>query len=317
MTQADLEFERFQTICVFAIAEEMNLIKKKGKEQRTAQIAADIIRNYGRLNEKINFVQNLRSMEDYVYKHSMNVAILSAMLANRLNLSAAEQNDVVIASIFHDIGKLSLPFSLLWNENMSDVEERQIKSAIVAGFNLLAEVFPLNPAVKYICAQYMRLRSAAESGAYLGYDEKVHIGAQILHLTDAFDDMTAMRYGLPPASEVEAIKFLFDNEHIYQRTVIDALTNSINILNAGVSVELNNGEKALVLAENRADVLKPMLLSFRDNRIIDLSNKMDSAGIEIVDIMKTMDNRHVMDIKLLKQQGIEVEEPEYVVPREE
>ncbi len=28
--------------------------------------------------------------------------------------------------------------------------------------------------------------------------------------------------------------------------------------------------------------------------------------------MKTMDNRHVMDINLLKQSGIKVEEPEYV-----
>jgi HD-GYP domain-containing protein (c-di-GMP phosphodiesterase class II) len=317
MTQADLEFERFQTICVFAIAEEMNHIKKRGKEQRTAQIASDIIRNYGRLNEKINFVQNLRSMEDYTFKHSMNVAILSAMLAHRLKLSAAEQNDVVIAALFHDIGKLSLPFSLLWNENLSDAEEKQIKNAVVAGFTMLAEVFPLNPAVRYICTQYVRLMEAAEKGEFLGYDEKIHLGAHILHVADAFDAMTAMRYGLPPASEVAAIKHLLDNERIYQRPVIDALTSSINILNPGVSVELSNGEKALVLAENQRDILKPMLLNFRDNSIVDLSNKANSAGIEIVDIMKTMDNRHVMDINLLKQQGIKVEEPEYVMPKEE
>ena len=34
-----------------------------------------IIKNYGDLNHKIYFVQNLRSSEDYIYKHVLNVAI--------------------------------------------------------------------------------------------------------------------------------------------------------------------------------------------------------------------------------------------------
>ena len=34
--------------------------------------------------------------------------------------------------------------------------------------------------------------------------------------------------------------------------------------------------------------------------------------LEIKDIMKTLDNRHVMDMDLLKRNGIELEEAEYV-----
>ena len=51
---------------------------------------------------------------------------------------------------------------------------------------------------------------------------------------------------------------------------------------------------------------------FGDNSIVDLSDREIFGDLEIKDIMKTMDNRHVMDINLLKQQGIKVEEPEYV-----
>lgn len=54
------------------------------------------------------------------------------------------------------------------------------------------------------------------------------------------------------------------------------------------------------------------MLTFKDNRIIDLGNRAYDGHIEIVDIMKTMDNRHVMNIEMLKRQGIEVEEPVYV-----
>ena len=55
-----------------------------------------------------------------------------------------------------------------------------------------------------------------------------------------------------------------------------------------------------------------MLLMFGDNSIVDLADTQKYEDLEIKDIMKTMDNRHVMDISLLKQNGIKVEEPEYV-----
>ena len=75
---------------------------------------------------------------------------------------------------------------------------------------------------------------------------------------------------------------------------VDALIRSVNILVPGVSVELNTREKALVLIENEKDILRPTLLMFRDNSILDLALERN-ASLYIVDIMKTMDNRYIMD----------------------
>ncbi|MCL2253910.1 MAG: HD domain-containing protein [Lachnospiraceae bacterium] len=314
MTQADLEFERFQSMCVFAIADEMQRIQTMKKQERMHIIVADIQKNYGHLNSKVNFIQNLRSNEDYIFKHSMNVAILTAMLGNRLRLTRSDRNDTLIAALIHDLGKLSLPMDLVLRESLDTADKQAIKNAMVVAFSLIDEVMPANPAVKRMCIQYMKLKDAADKGNVYRAEDKIMIGAQVLLLADTFDSMTAMRYGEPPASEVAAIKYIIKNEDIYNRTVINALTESINIFNAGVSVELNNGDKALVIAENHQDILRPMVLTFRDNSIIDLSNRA-SANIEIKDIMKTMDNRHVMDIATLKNQGFTVEAPEFVEPR--
>jgi HD-GYP domain-containing protein (c-di-GMP phosphodiesterase class II) len=318
MTQADLDFERFQTMCVFSIADEMEHIRETKKQIRTHFIAADILQHYGRLDDKINFVQNLRSKEDYIYKHSMNVAIISAMLGNRLNLSLAERNDLVIAGIFHDIGKLSVPAALIMRkeEELDEAEDKQLKGAMSAGYTLLDQAFPENAAVRRITAQYMKMQAAADKGEVFHSEERIMIGAHALLVANTFDSLTAMRYGEPPASEVAALKHLLSNEEIYNKKVTDALVASINILNPGVSVELSNGEKGLVLAENSSDILHPMILCFRDNSILDLGNKAASKGVEILDIMKTLDNRHVMDTSLLKAQGFNVEEPEYVEPHD-
>jgi len=106
MTRDDIEFERFQTICVFSIQEELDRILQTSRYSKMQAITSNIIKNYGHLDQKINFMQNLRSKEDYFYKHSLNVAILCAMIAHTMNVPVSEQNDVVTAAIVHDIGKL-------------------------------------------------------------------------------------------------------------------------------------------------------------------------------------------------------------------
>ena len=136
-------------------------------------------------------------------------------------------------------------------------------------------------------------------------------GARVLAVAETYDKMTAMKLDADPASEVAALKYLLDNPEIFHPKVVEALIKSVNILVPGVSVELNTGEKALVLSANEADVLRPMLLMFRDNSIVDLSDELYEE-LEIKDIMKTLDNRHVMDMELLKKNGIEFEEAEYV-----
>ena len=72
------------------------------------------------------------------------------------------------------------------------------------------------------------------------------------------------------------------------------MIRSINILPPGASVELSTGEKALVLNENEESVLRPTVVSFRDNSILNLSLP-GNEDIQIVDVMKSMDNRYIFN----------------------
>ena len=71
-------------------------------------------------------------------------------------------------------------------------------------------------------------------------------------------------------------------------------------------MELSTGEKALVLVENISDIFRPMVLGFTNNAIIDLGNKYTYEDVRIVDVMKTMDNRHIMDTETLRQYGFDL-----------
>lgn len=311
MTQADIDFERFQTMSVFSIKEEMEKILQTKRLYKMPTIAANIIKNYGHLDKKLNFVQNLRSKEDYVYKHSLNVAILCAMVTHVMNLRVDEQVETVQAAIIHDIGKLTVPKNISDKDVLSDEEQGFILTAEQQGHNLIDTVYSSSPNIKRICVQAQRLLTSLDTQEDISSMKMVN-GAKVLAVMEAFDTMTAMQVEKEPESEVAALKHLLDHPKVFDRKVVDGLIKSISILAPGTSVELNTGEKALVLASNEQNVLEPMVLMFGDNSVVDLSDREMFGDLEIKDIMKTMDNRHVMDIELLKKQGIKVEEPEYV-----
>ncbi len=316
MTQADIDFERFQTMYVFSIQDELDKILQTKRLYKMPTIAANIVKSYGHLDKKINFVQNLRSKEDYLYKHSLNVAILCAMITHKMNMRLDEQADTVQAAIVHDIGKLTVPKNIKGKDILTQEEQEAVRMAQIQGHNLIDIVFSSSPNVKRICAQAQRALESLESGEDISSMKMVK-GAKVLAVAETFDTMTAMQVEKAPDSEVAAIKHLLENPQVYDSDVVRALIRSINILAPGVSVELNTGEKALVLNANEQNVLEPMILMFGDNSIVDLSDREMFGDLEIKDIMKTMDNRYVMDIDLLKRQGFKVEEPEYVAVKEE
>lgn len=309
MTRADAEFERFQTMCVFSIREELDAIAKTGRTQRVQTIASNIIKNYGHMDARINFMQNLRSKEDYIYKHSLNVGILCALMSHAMNMKVEDQLETVQAALVHDIGKI-----MRFDEETAaggPLIDMTMNAREEAGHALLEDAFSSKPNIKRICSQAHKMLASMKTEEDISSIRLVN-GARILAVAETYDSLTAMQMDQEPASEVEALKFLLDHPKIFHDKVVDALIKSVNILVPGVSVELNTGEKALVLVANEKDILRPTILMFQDNSVIDLGDMELYEDLKIKDIMRTLDNRHVMNMDLLKQSGIAVEEEEYV-----
>lgn len=303
MTEEDLEFERFQTMAVFSIQEELNRILSTRKQSRMNVIASTLIRNFGHLEDKINFYQNLRSKEDYVFRHSLNVAILCTMITHVMNLRLEEQLQVIYAAVVHDIGKLMLPDETLYGEDPSGQQATKIYNAQVQALELIEGAFSADGvAIRRICTQALRLQYEMLQQKMPSGNAKLVTGAKILLVANRYDEITAMKTGNDSGSEVKAIQEFCRHPESYDPQVVKALVSSIKILSPGVSIELSTGEKALVLVENQEDILRPVVLSFRDNSVIDLSLAVNE-DIHVVDIMKTLDNRYIMDTDTLSQMG--------------
>lgn len=297
MTDDDIEFERFQTMAVFSIKEDMQLILSKEVPVNLNKLADLIISNYGRGNKKISFTQNLRSPGDYVYKHSLNVAILAALISGQTRESFAEQREIVISALLHDLGKLTISDYLACKDDPNDDEQAIIKRAITDGYNLL-EYSEITASTKRMVGQFQREAYSLGSNIYEGRDKNLSGGTKILMIADEYDKLTAMKIDESPMSEIAVLKKLMSDDE-FDPKIVNALTDSINIVVPGVCIELTNGEKGLVIKENDENLLKPIVLGFNTNRIYNLEQTNDS--IQIKDIMKTMDNRIVVNQDLLRE----------------
>ena len=296
MSEDDINFERFQTMAVFSIREDLDLIDSGKKDKGLDWLCSLIIKNYGDLNHKINFVQSLRSSEDYIYKHVLNVAILSAIIAGQMGFSVGRINLLVKSAILHDIGALKLQ-QLPDAEDLDDGTKEVVKKNTQETLDRYGD---LDEEVLRLITQMQELYTR-ESDAEIPAGLKESVNANILYVADAYDRMTAMKSFEEPTSEVKAVRELLADEERYNKKIVNALIHGISILYPGVCVELSNGEKGLVITENEDNIFEPTVLDFRNNNLYDLSDPSVKQTIEIADVMKTMDNRIKRDKSLLEE----------------
>jgi len=297
MTQDDIEFEKFQAVMVFSIMDELLYMVRNNKYQKIRNISQNVIKSYGHLDHKINFVQNLRSNTDFVYKHTLNVAVLCAMLSHKMMLRPNEQEDLIIAAIVHAIGLIPKDKN---SESFISDDDEMTKRQEATGYSTIESMFLSTPAIKRSVLQASREIRNFYNNDKLTPDKTVTM-AKILIVADEYDRLTAMNsLGETPKSEIEVLRFFIENPELYDSKVVDALIESINFLAEGCCVELSTGEKALVLSPNPSNILRPVVLSFGSNKVMDLAQTVFYGHIDIIDTMKTLDNRHVIDTETLK-----------------
>ena len=304
LSREDLEFEQLQTVYIFQLRECLDLIAKGKRIEPLPKLLNNIIQHYGALDHRVNFNQNLRSSEDFMYKHAISTAILVSMISSRLHYDHQQQITLAAAALLYDIGYSHVPKNILDKESdtLSTSDREVLQHSLERGIEPLGmyrsdfDFFPRALALMqaYVYADY------PEKLAIMP-DEELQGMVKILRVADQFDQMTAMNIGHEPVSEISAMKLLSADATRYDKQIVATLAECIHIVPQAANIDLSTGDKGIVLVENATNYMRPVILRLGDNKIYDLSSEADFRKIQILDIMKTMDNRISVDEETLKQ----------------
>ena len=302
-TREDLEFEQAQTIYLFKLKDIFEKIYRREPLDKLEPLVDDIIKRYGTLTHRVNFNQNLRSAHDFMYKHATSVAILSTMIGQHIEMSEDDFKSLITAALLYGFGYRFLAKNVMDKEDaFTEYDTKSKQAALEKGILYLSNstdpIHYLPKALRII--EYYILSSNPERKIEHP-TEDVLLLAEVLKVAVEFDMMTGMIMGHKPESEIVAMNALRERTNEFNNTIVHILAQCIHIVPVGASVDLNNGEKAIVLVENQKNYLQPVILRLRDNNIYDLSDPLVNRRIQIVDLMKTMDNRVEIDINTLKQ----------------
>lgn len=137
-------------------------------------------------------LNTISAKDHYTEEHSERVSKLTVLFSKYLNLEKNEIEDLRIASLFHDIGKIGIPDKiLLKNETLTSAEYNIIKSHPVIGANIFSSSDFFKHLAPIILCHHERIDGSGYPNKL--QDTDIPYLSKILAICDSFDAIISKR----------------------------------------------------------------------------------------------------------------------------
>ncbi|MFR2571182.1 MAG: HD domain-containing phosphohydrolase [Clostridia bacterium] len=134
----------------------------------------------------------IEAKDMYTRGHSDRVAAYSVMIGEKLGLPEAELKKLELGGLFHDIGKIGVPDSILLKEaRLTDEEYSQIKQHPNIGVHILSNASIFNDILPIVEHHHEKFDGSGYPSKLAGND--IPFLARIATIADSFDAMASKR----------------------------------------------------------------------------------------------------------------------------
>lgn len=202
-------------------------------------------------NNVLLSLSTIRDYDDYTFTHSLNVAILSMCLGNRIGLSKKMLETLGLSALFHDLGKVDVPKNILNKPGkLTDHEFKEMRNHST-----------------YSVRQIILLKTSQQKRAemmlppfehHLKYDltgypqtprkKPISLFGRIICIADVFDAITARRvYRTFPISPDRALGIMLEGSgKDFDPLLLKIFVNMIGVYPIGTLLRFDNDELGLV-----------------------------------------------------------------------
>jgi len=195
---------------------------KKMVQERTEELEATLNDLRKAMQGIIHvMVLMIESRDPYTAGHQQRVALLASALAQEMGLSEQQIEGVKMASLIHDIGKISVPSEILSKPGkMSEIEYCLVKTHPQSGYEILKTITLPWPIAQIVLQHHERLDG---SGYPLGLkDKEILLEAKIIGVADVVEAMASHRPYRPALGIEKALEEISQKKGIlYSPEVVD------------------------------------------------------------------------------------------------
>ena len=221
------------------------------KAHRLIQQLADIVR----MDETILVgLVSIKDYDEYTFSHSVNVSVLSMLIADRMGFSKSDTAQVGVAALLHDIGKTHVPQSILNKPTTLSADEwKLMERHTMLGVIALSRVRSLRAILDpiFVSLEHHLLYGGGGYPLRPGPWE-LHPYVHIIAIADVYDAMTTPRvYREHTLTPDTVLQFILRNSgQSFDPRVAKMFIRAMGIYPVGTVVQLNTGERGVVLRQN-------------------------------------------------------------------
>jgi len=138
------------------------------------------------------FCKLIEKRDTYTGMHSINVQKISLQIGNQLNLSPNEIEELSIAAVLHDIGKIGIPEQILTKPcKLTQEEYEKVKAHAKIGCETIKDIPRLKNIAKYILHHHERFDGKGYPEGLKG--KEIPLLSRIISVADVYDALTSNR----------------------------------------------------------------------------------------------------------------------------
>ena len=238
--------------------------------------------------EMITVLTDAYLYDEYLYQHSFQVTMYSIAIAKELGYSQEDLRLIGIGAILHDIGKLSVPYTILSKPGrLTNEEFDEMKLHTRYGFDILRNLRTISLLVAHCAFQHHeRLDGSGYPRGLVDYE--IHPFAKIIGVADVFDAVTSNRVYRSKMLPTQGISILeAGSGTIYDSRVVEALKRIIVHYPNGTVVKLKDGRRGIVSRQNLHNPTSPAVRIFEENNeIISSTYELNLKDHPLIEIEK-------------------------------
>ncbi|WBW95502.1 HD-GYP domain-containing protein [Oceanirhabdus sp. W0125-5] len=215
-----------------------------------------------------------KSVDEYLYRHSINVSILSSMIGRWMGIQGRELLLLTYSGLLHDIGKTLIDPKILNKPSaLTKNEFEEIKKHTEYAYKIIKKARFLDPSVGMgVLMHHERIDGSGYPFGIKG--EKIHKFAKIIAVADEFDAMTSNKVYSKRKSPFLCLEELQSGAwNKLDGDVCAAFLKNLIIVYTGENVRLNNGKVGKIVKLDMFNISKPLINV--DEEFIDLKTRRD------------------------------------------
>jgi putative nucleotidyltransferase with HDIG domain len=207
-----------------------------------------------------SFLMKLQELDDYTYRHSMAVGIISTLIGKWLGYDEKTLSILSLSACLHDIGKVKIPPQILKKPGKLSFDEYALmKKHTIYGYEMIRNSYKTTSHMAYVALQHHE----REDGSGYPFGVKgadLDPLSKIVAVADVFHAMTSKRVYKNAIPFYLVLKQMMDNAFgFFDPIIVTTFMQKIMESLLGCLASLSDGRQGIIVMVHRDSPATPLI----------------------------------------------------------